>query len=341
MAFPSIEQVTKSPAFPTAIWKLEPHRSGLLPVAADRGGPLNISWEVHGDGPVKLILIGGIGLAKADWQPQTVYFGHERGDRFSVLVFDNRGAGASDKPVLRYSTSEMARDLLEVLNHLGWTAERQLHVSGGSNVEVGGMIAQELAVLAPERIASLNLHCTAAKLEQTGTFAETVGRLGALFPRTLEVEIRSTAEGCFPPSWLAGPDSLELPSARTPRCEVPAGGYPRFESNYARFAAHEMHMRRSRNGFLLQAVAGGFHRKTAEQLHELADRVGRERIMVLHGTEDRMIPVDHGRKLIEYLSPGKGLIEEGLGHAPIYQRARWFNELLEERCELGEKLSGR
>lgn len=56
MGFPSIEEVSKSPAFPTAIWKLEPHQSGFLPVAAGRGGPLNISWEVHGDGPMKLIV---------------------------------------------------------------------------------------------------------------------------------------------------------------------------------------------------------------------------------------------------------------------------------------------
>jgi len=49
--------------------------------------------------------------------------------------------GGSDKPVMRYSTSDMAKDLLELLDHLGWTGERQLHVSG---VSMGGMIAQEL-----------------------------------------------------------------------------------------------------------------------------------------------------------------------------------------------------
>ena len=51
------------------------------------------------------------------------------------------GMGLSDKPTLRYSTSEMAKDVLEILDHLGWTAERELHVAG---VSMGGMIAQEL-----------------------------------------------------------------------------------------------------------------------------------------------------------------------------------------------------
>lgn len=49
--------------------------------------------------------------------------------------------GRSDKPIMRYSTSEMAKDILEVLDHLGWTSERQLHVLG---VSMGGMIALEI-----------------------------------------------------------------------------------------------------------------------------------------------------------------------------------------------------
>ena len=54
--FPSVEEISKSPAFPTAIWELEPHQKGLLPVAVGRGGPLNISWEIHGDGPIKFLV---------------------------------------------------------------------------------------------------------------------------------------------------------------------------------------------------------------------------------------------------------------------------------------------
>jgi pimeloyl-ACP methyl ester carboxylesterase len=54
--------------------------------------------------------------------------------------------GLSDKPLLRYSTSEMAKDVLEIIDHLGWTTERELHVAG---VSMGGMIAQELVQLLP------------------------------------------------------------------------------------------------------------------------------------------------------------------------------------------------
>lgn len=86
----------------------------------------------------------GLGSNKSTWQRQTLYFGHERGDKYSSLVFDNRGMGGSDTPILRYSTSEMAKDCIELLDHLGWTKDRQLNITG---VSMGGMIAQELVSL--------------------------------------------------------------------------------------------------------------------------------------------------------------------------------------------------
>ena len=43
---------------------------------------------------------------------------HENGDRYSMLVFDNRGVGNSDKPLMRYTTSEMAMDVMVYINIL-------------------------------------------------------------------------------------------------------------------------------------------------------------------------------------------------------------------------------
>lgn len=83
----------------------------------------------------------GLGGFIYTWQRQTKDFGHDQADKYSCLVFDNRGMGRSDKPLMRYSTSEMAKDVIEVLDHIGWTSQRELHVVG---VSMGGMIAQEL-----------------------------------------------------------------------------------------------------------------------------------------------------------------------------------------------------
>ena len=58
-----------------------------------------------------------------------------------MTIVDNRGIGESDKPLSRYSTSEMAKDTLEVLDHVAWTSKRELHIVG---ISMGGMISQEL-----------------------------------------------------------------------------------------------------------------------------------------------------------------------------------------------------
>ncbi|KAJ3511980.1 hypothetical protein NM208_g15373 [Fusarium decemcellulare] len=161
-AFPSAEETLKHPAFPATIWALEPHRKGKALVAKERGGPVGIAWEVHGDGPIKLVLLMGLAGVKTSWQRQTKYFGHDRGDKYSVLILDNRGMGGSDKPYGLYSTSEMALDVIEVLDHVGWTSDREINLVG---ISMGGMIAQEMALRIPKRLQSLSLLCTSAARE--------------------------------------------------------------------------------------------------------------------------------------------------------------------------------
>ncbi|KAK8069469.1 hypothetical protein PG994_006085 [Apiospora phragmitis] len=194
MRFPTIAQITRHPAFETAVWKLRPHQSGLLPVGATRGGPYNISWEIHGNGPIKVMLIGGLGVTRADWQRQTYHFGHLRGDRYSVLLADNLG----------------------VADHVQWTAPRSLHVGGGS---LGGMIAQEVARQAPDRIAKLVLWSTAPRYERTGSWPEYLASVwGMVAPKTLEAGVQGIARGCFPASWLAAPpaddDLVDIETSR-------------------------------------------------------------------------------------------------------------------------------
>jgi hypothetical protein len=88
----------------------------------------------------------------------------------------------------------------------------------------------------------------------------------------------------------------------------------------------------------LQAIAAGWHHKSPEQLKEIGDKVGRERIMVVHGTRDNMITVPHGRKLIEWLKPGVGVIKEGTGHVFMIEEELWHNEMVEGQIEKVLKL---
>lgn len=77
-------------------------------------------------------------------QRQTKALAHDKGSLYSSLIIDNRGIGGSDKPLSRYSTFEMAKDVIEVCDHIGWTNGRELHLVG---ISMGGMIAQELVSL--------------------------------------------------------------------------------------------------------------------------------------------------------------------------------------------------
>jgi pimeloyl-ACP methyl ester carboxylesterase len=137
----TIAEVTNHPEYPHIYWDLKPNDCGHVNVAAGRGGPFKLSYELHGHGPRKIIWIMGLGGIKQTWQRQTKDFGHTELDKYTCLVFDNRGMGESDKPILRYTTSEMARDVIELLDHVGWKEPRSIHVVG---ISMGGMISQEL-----------------------------------------------------------------------------------------------------------------------------------------------------------------------------------------------------
>jgi len=118
----------------------------------------------------------------------------------------------------------------------------------------------------------------------------------------------------------------------------PSGHYPKFSTNYSRAAALELTKRLdttafTRQGFMLQAIAAGWHHKSADQLAEIGDKVGRERILVIHGTNDNTITVPHGRRLIELLNPGVGVIRDGMGHVPMIEEEEWCHGVLVDMFE--------
>lgn len=296
----------------------------------------------------------GLAGVTASWQRQTRHFGHDKADHYSVLVMDNRGMGASDKPLTRYSTSEMARDVVEVLEHVGWISpesiestetDRQVHVVG---ISLGGMISQELACLIPRSILSLSLLCTAAEVKNSTTYAEWIAEgLSFLKPKAADQGIIDTARKIFVDDWLVAPDAEVPPSVEsTPGCHASGcedGSYGLFDCNFQRFQAQELTKRRqpghfTKQGFICQLIAAAWHRKSPEQLKAMADAVGRERIMVLHGKSDKMIFLSNGERLAELVQPGTALLVDGLGHAPVMERYGWFNQLLEDKFKEWEAL---
>jgi len=110
---------------------------------------VSMYYETHGDGPQKILFVMGLSASLRVWEIQVQYF--SKASDFQLCVFDNRGIGRSSSPTGRYTTSEMAKDALELVDHLGW---KSFHIAG---ISMGGMISQELALLAPKRVQSLSL----------------------------------------------------------------------------------------------------------------------------------------------------------------------------------------
>ena len=80
---------------------------------ADVNG-IKIAYGVHGSGP-PLVLIMGYRLSSLAWP---LDFIEALGEQFTVVVLDNRGTGASDKPTIGYEISNMAKDVGGLLDHL-------------------------------------------------------------------------------------------------------------------------------------------------------------------------------------------------------------------------------
>ncbi|VXC66214.1 hypothetical protein ARTHRO9V_90160 [Arthrobacter sp. 9V] len=90
----------------------------------------------------------------------------------SVIVApDLRGHGEADKPESGYALSEVAEDVVALLDALGI---KRAHVVGSSS---GGYVAQQLAVTHPDLVASLTLVGAPLTLHGKPAFASEVEQL--------------------------------------------------------------------------------------------------------------------------------------------------------------------
>jgi pimeloyl-ACP methyl ester carboxylesterase len=118
-----------------------------MPLAATNG--IKLYYEIHGRGP-RLTLIEGLGYHRWMWYKQLPAFSAH----FTTLIYDNRGAGKSDKPPGPYNHEQNADDLAGLLEHVGWDHTHLLGIS------MGGFIAQQFALKYPERMDRLVLVAT-------------------------------------------------------------------------------------------------------------------------------------------------------------------------------------
>lgn len=123
-----------------------------------RVGDLNLQYVVEGTGDW-VVVIGG--FATAYWQSWSKYM-PALTRNYRVLAFDSRGSGLSDAPDYPYTTALMADDTVGLMNHLGIESA---HVIGRS---LGGCVAQQIALKNPDRVRSLAMTASFAKIGNRG-----------------------------------------------------------------------------------------------------------------------------------------------------------------------------
>jgi pimeloyl-ACP methyl ester carboxylesterase len=118
-----------------------------MPLA--RSNDANIYYERHGegDGP-PVLFIRGTGADGTRWMPQVNAYKSE----VPCVIFDGRGVGRSDTTAPPYSVEQMAGDTIALMDHLELESA---HISGSS---LGGAIGLHMAIHAPERVRTLQLH---------------------------------------------------------------------------------------------------------------------------------------------------------------------------------------
>jgi 3-oxoadipate enol-lactonase len=115
-------------------------------------------YEDSGEGE-PLLCVMGLAADTLAWALQVNDFT----ERHRMVFFDNRDVGQSSRAEGPYEVADMAQDALALADGLGLDA---FHLIG---VSMGGAIAQEMALAAPDRIKTLTLVVTFAAL---GHYAE-------------------------------------------------------------------------------------------------------------------------------------------------------------------------
>lgn len=145
---------------------------------------IHINYEQGGSGP-RLVFVNGSGASLQQVAPLLAPFR----ERFEVLAHDQRGLGLTSVPDETPSMADFALDLLALADHVGWEDFRLLGIS------FGGMVAQEVAVTAPERVQRLALLCTSSGGNGGSSYP-----LHELTPGDADVTLLDTR---FTPEWLA------------------------------------------------------------------------------------------------------------------------------------------
>jgi pimeloyl-ACP methyl ester carboxylesterase len=217
---------------------------------------------------------------------------------YEVVRFDNRQTGLSDWTPPRaegaaYALSHMADDARAVLDALDID---KAHIVG---ISMGGMIAQEFAAAHPQRTASLVPIMSSGHIEDAA--------LPPVPRSTTRALIRATIKYGL---WRTEINKVRLQLAY----KTILMGDARYPLNVREVAETFLYNIRHRRGYNLRAISP--HQaavgKSGSRYESLAALEMPS--LVVHGVDDPIVPLDHGRKLAASIPGARSLWVEGMGH---------------------------
>ncbi len=262
---------------------------------------IQIYCEAFGDAadPAVLLIIGMDEQCTA-WLPYIYEPIVEAG--FHVVRFDNRDCGLSEWIVdwdenHPYSLEDMARDAVGLVDALGI---RDAHIVGAS---MGGMIAQRIAISYPNRTRTLtSIASSAFPVDPDPEVQPTVDV--ARFQR-----IHKELVARFPNHLTEPGDAIEF---RLGAARAFAGSRFPFDEAFQRETMTSNILDRKGFNPLAQAHHLAAVLASGSRLEELG-RISAP-TLILHGTEDPLVPLGHGAKCASRI-PGARLVwMEGVGH---------------------------
>lgn len=271
----------------------------LCSVPHVKAGDIHVYYEIHGAGAQTLTLIRGLGADLLAWSAQVPEFSKH----FRTLVFDNRGAGRTDKPDTPYSIPQMASDVNNLLDAL------QIDRTALLGISMGGMIAQEFAIRNPEKLSCLVLGCTTFGGPQSVALPQDMFQAILACP-VADEEVRRNQERALysEDTILRSRDVIATHAEARSRFPIPP--------------------------FALARQAA------ALVSHDTCDRVGQIQAptLVTTGSEDRLIPPDNSRLLAAKIH-GAILKEMPGGHLFTSEHPDLFNRCVIEfvkKCSSGK-----
>lgn len=246
----------------------------------------SIDYDVTGSGP-PLLLIGGMGFGRWSWFRQSPALSR----RFRVISFDIRSIGHLDPEGGAYSVPNLASHAAALLDHLD---VEKAHVLGTS---LGGFVAQELALRRPDLVDRLVLVSTSyGGSDHEPMSLDTLGKMLGWGTVRREDAVRQG---------LAVAVSEDYPETRPEEFEQMVGW---------RIADAP-----PLSEYVKQMVAGSrFDASSA--VEEI-----RNPTLVIHGADDRVVPVSNADSLARKLPDARLRVFEDAGHLVFVERADEVN----------------